>query len=180
MQMWKKDKVPEPVRSMYIGKGRAKYCFKFAKKQCIELFYSVFYPEAVDVCEGIGVNFYKVRFYDRNNLTLYQRLKKIRQGKKIFVSCQDPMDTLYYNMAKYQKNVIFLYCVPRYPAPLPQYDNAFNLDIDGISDHTKDLMLFRSANKYAGFKWFEIHVKMGNDCYENLWSKSFEQLKEVL
>ena len=121
MQMWKKDKVPKEVRSMYIGKGRAKHCFKFAKKHGIELFYSVFYPEAIDVLEEIGVNFYKVRFYDRNNLTLYRRLKKIKQGKKIFVSCQDPMDTLYYNMAKYQKNIIFLYCVPRYPAKFEDY-----------------------------------------------------------
>ena len=183
MQMWKKDKVPKEVRSMYIGKGRAKHCFKFAKKHGIELFYSVFYPEAIDICEGIGVNFYKVRFYDRNNLTLYRRLKKIKQGKKVFVSCQDPMDTLYYNMAKYQKNVIFLYCVPRYPAKIENYlikDLKIWNGIKGVSDHTSNVDLLKIALKNPYIKWFEMHVKMGNDCYENLWSKSFEQIKEVL
>ena len=178
LQMWRKDQVPKEVRSMFVGKGRAKYCFKFAKKHGVELFFSVFYPEAVDICEKIGVNFYKVRYADRNDYPLYKRLKKT--NKTIFVSCSDPMDTLYLNLATYQKRVKFLYCVPRYPAKFEDYKPPDKHGFQGISDHTPDLELFKIYN-YANIdRWFEMHVKMGNDCYESKWSKTFAQITEVL
>jgi sialic acid synthase SpsE len=176
LQMWRKDQVPKEVRPMYVGPGRAKYCFKFAKKHGIELFFSVFYPEAVDICEKIGVNFYKVRYRDRNDYPLYKRLKKT--NKTIFVSCSDPMDTLYLNLATYQKRVNFLYCVPRYPAKINDY-LPLQLSFQGISDHTSDLKLFKNANEWK-MEWFEVHVKMGNDCYESKWSKTFAQITEAL
>ena len=182
MQMWKKEQIPErlkELRKMYIGPGRAKYCFKFAKKHGIELFYSVFYPEAIDICEKIGVNFYKVRYQDRNDYPLYKRLKKT--NKTIFVSCSDPKDTAYFNLANYQKRVNFLYCVPRYPAKFEDYVPPDRHGFQGISDHTSDLELFKIYNLGISLnRWFEMHVKMGNDCFESAWSKSFKQLKEVL
>jgi len=187
MQMWKKEQIPEKLkelRKMYVGKGRAKYCFKFAKKHGIELFYSVFYPKAVDICEDVGVNFYKVRYQDRNDYPLYKRLKKT--NKPIFVSCSDPMDTAYFNLATYQKRVIFLYCVPKYPAKFEDYKFSIryghNNSFQGISDHTSDLKLFKIANKKPNNnnEWFEMHVKENDDCFEHAWSKSFEQLKEAL
>ena len=183
MQMWKKEQIPErlkELRKMYIGPGRAKYCFKFAKKHGIELFYSVFYPEAIDICEKIGVNFYKVRYQDRNDYSLYKRLKKT--NKTIFVSCSDPKDTAYYNLTVYQKRVVFLYCVPKYPANPRDYLDVPLSNFDGVSDHTSNLKIFNAFQDayYNEDKWFEIHVKMGNDCFESAWSKSFKQLKEVL
>ncbi len=187
MQMWKKEQIPEKLkelRTMYIGPGRAKYCFKFAKKHGIELFYSVFYPEAIDICEKIGVNFYKIRFDDRNDYPLYKRLKRTK--KTIFVSCRDPKDTLYFNLANYQKRVNFLYCVPKYPAKIGDYRDLRRLiKYNGISDHTLDLELFKYFYTQRDVrpnmvKWFEMHVKTDDDCFEKAWSKSFKQLKEVL
>jgi len=181
MQMWKKEQIPEKLkelRKMYVGKGRAKYCFKFAKKHGIELFYSVFYPKAVDICEDVGVNFYKVRYQDRNDYSLYKRLKKT--NKTIFVSCSDPMDTAYLNLATYQKRVNFLFCVPRYPAKFEDYKPPDRHGFQGISDHTPDLELFKIYNYGNINRWFEMHVKMNDDCFERAWSKSFEQLKEAL
>jgi sialic acid synthase SpsE len=179
LQMWRKNQVPKEVRPMYVGPGRAKYCFKFAKKHGIELFFSVFYPEAVDICEKIGVNFYKVRYQDRNDYPLYKRLKKT--NKTIFVSCSDPMDTLYFNLATYQKRVKFLYCVPRYPTTYHLYKKALKVkNIDGFSDHTQDLKLFEFARE-IGYPWFELHVcEDKKEAYEGKWSKTFKELKEAL
>lgn len=181
--MWKKEQVPPEVRKMYIGKGRAKYLFKYAKKHGIEVFFSVFYPEAIDICEDIGVNFYKVRFDDRNNITLFRRLKKTK-NKTIFVSCQDPFDTLYFNLAKFQKNVKFLYVIPKYPANIMDYNKVISghlyYHFQGISDHTPDIELFKYFNTIKEECWFEIHVKENNNCFETKWSKSFTKLKEAL
>ena len=127
--------------------------------------------------EKIGVNYYKVRYFDRNNLTIYRKLKKTKDNL-IFVSCQDPHDTIFYSMAKYQKRVKFLYVVPTYPALYKEY-SPLKLKFHGISDHTSDFELYKNALEWK-MEYFEMHMKQNDDCIEAPWSKSFEELKEVL
>lgn len=186
-QMWKPEQIPEKLkelRSMYVDEKLATELFEVGKQYGQEVFFSVFYPEAVEICEKIGVNFYKVRFDDRNDYQLYKRLKKT--NKTIFVSCQDPKDTAYFNLTTYQKRVKFLYCVPRYPAKLGDYSFSIRYDhnkkFQGISDHTSDLMLLKMSiyHPISKYDWFELHVKLNDDCFEHAWSKSFDQLTEVL
>jgi len=177
MQMFRKDQAPDEVKKMYIGRGRAKYFFKFAKGHGIDLFFTCMYPEAVDICENLGVKYHKVRYVDNKNLILYRKLKKLKQI--LFVSCDDLNDTIFYNLSRYQKRVKLLYCVPRYPVSIKDY-LPLNLKFHGISDHTKDLELYRHALEWK-MEYFEMHVCMNKkEAYEGEWSKTLLQLKEEM
>jgi len=169
----------EFLKSIMIDKEKAKILFEYGKKIGQEVFFTCMIPEGIEWCEGIGVKYYKVRFFDRNNLILYRKIKKTKVP--IFVSCNNPNDTIYSNMAQYQKRVNFLYCVPQYPAPLKPYISYIDdKKFTGISDHTRNIELLRIAKDNKNIEWFEIHVKLDNYCIENLWSKTFEEVKEVL
>ncbi|KKK82653.1 hypothetical protein LCGC14_2801250 [marine sediment metagenome] len=186
-QLFKKEVVPEELKPLSINEELAKELFEAGKQYGQEVFFSCMYPEAVDICEKFGVNYYKVRYFDRNNLTLYRKLKKTKDNL-IFVSCQDPHDTIFYSMAKYQKRVKFLYCIPKYPAPVKDYQPFRKLvsyrGYLGISDHTNNLEMFKyfytQRDVRPNIKYFEMHMKKDDDCIEAPWSKSFEELKEVL
>ncbi len=184
------------LKEIMINEEKAKTLFEYGKTINQEVFFTCFYPEAVDICERIGVKYYKVRYFDRNNLPLYRKLKKTKD-KLIFVSCQHPHDTIFYNMGKYQKRVKFLYVIPQYPAKLEDYEGFLiehfrdnpekglfpNKDFKGISDHTPDLRLFQIFNstKIKPVEYFEMHMCMNKEeAIEGKWSKTFKELKEVL
>lgn len=188
----KNSKDSKFLKEIMINEEKAKTLFKYGKSIEQEIFFSCFYPEAVDICERIGVKYYKVRYFDRNNLPLYRKLKKTKD-KLIFVSCQNPHDTIFYNMAKYQKRVKFLYCVPKYPAHMKDYEGfmieyfrnnpelgLFPLRIHhGISDHIEHLGLFQTFKNED--VWFEMHICIKKeDALEGKWSKTFRELKEAL
>lgn len=169
----------EFLKSIMITKDMAKILFEYGKKIGQEVFFSCMTPEGVEWCEEIGINYYKIRFFDRNNLILYRKIKKTKVP--IFVSCNDTNDTIYSNIAQYQKRVNFLYCVPQYPAPIKPYISySHNKRFTGISDHTRNTELLKIIKEYKNIEWFEIHVKLNNECIENLWSKTFEEIKEIL
>lgn len=182
-QLFTKDMVPKDLQDMYIDKDQAEEFVEVGKNFGQDVFFSVMYPGAIDICEEIGVKYYKIRYMDRNNLILYRRLKKIKdfKDKIIFVSCQNPKDTIFWNIAKYQKNVRFLYCVPKYPAQFEQYNQFLGqLGFNGISDHTPDLKLYCLSNGVKNIDYFEMHVKLNDDCCESDWSKSFEDIKKAM
>lgn len=176
LQMFEIDKVPKEIRKMWIGKGRAKYMFKFAKSLGIELFFTPMYPEAVDILEEIGVNYYKIRYIDRYNWKLYKKIKKT--GKLTFVSVDDRgiMQTLYSEMfMNNPTRIIPLLCVPDYPAEFEQYNPHYI--VIGYSDHTPDFQLYNWAKNFSEF--IEMHVYLDKDtAYEAKWSKSFKDIKE--
>ena len=178
LQMFEIDKVPKEIRKMWIGKGRAKYMFKFAKSLGIELFFTPMYPEAVDILEDIGVNYYKIRYIDRNNYELYQKIGEVE--KLTFVSVDDLgiMDTLYSDIFIWNNDkIIPLLCVPDYPAEFEQYNPKYI--VIGYSDHTPDFRLYNHAKKASEF--IEMHVCLDKkDAYEAKWSKELGKIKEML
>jgi len=178
LQMWKPEQAPKEVRHMYIGKGRAKYMFNFAKRLGIELFFSVMYPEAVDICEKIGVNYYKIRYIDRNNHSLYRKVKKTSKILFISVDNEGLPGTLYNNLFIYHPNrVIALRVVPHYPATFEEYNP--NYYMIGYSDHTPDFQLYNHAKKDSVF--IEMHLCLDKKkCFEGKWSKELREIREVL
>ena len=173
MQVFNVHQVPSSLFHMVLS-GEEMARFKsFAEKNKIILFFTPMFPKAVDLCDLISPYFYKVRYGDRNNKELYEKLKD--KTNLIFVSTQNIKDTLYSG-----DNIRYLYCVPEYPAELPKYDKAYSFSFHGISDHTKDFMLYRSAKKYSGFDWFEMHVCLDDFCVERRWSKKLDELKEFI
>ena len=166
-QLFKEEQVPEAVRDMVITEDLARELAETGRTYGQEVFFSVFYPEAVDICERIGVNYYKVRFKDRHNTEI---LNKILQTKKTtFYSTSDPIYLV--------DHLIPLLCVPNYPAHFSDYRGFIT---HGYSDHTPDFKLYKYA-RFNKASWFEMHVCMDREtAYEGKWSKSFEELKEVL
>ncbi|KKL47846.1 hypothetical protein LCGC14_2331460 [marine sediment metagenome] len=170
-QLFKEEQVPEAVRDMVITEEFARELVETGRTYGQEVFFSVFYPEAVDICERIGVKYYKVRYADNTNMDL---LNKIWATKKIyFISIDNTI---------LSKRAISLKCIPQYPAKERDY-YPITKEFLGISDHTSDLELFKTCNSFnqeLDLDWFEMHVKLDDNCYESKWSKSFEELREVL
>ena len=173
MQVFNASQVPTSLYHMIIQGEKMARFMKFAGRYGITLFFTPMYPEAIDLCDLLGVDFYKIRFGDRNNKELHDKLKD--KTNLIFVSTQNISDTIYSG-----KNIRYLYCAPEYPADLPLYDPAYSISFHGISDHTKDFMLYRSAKKYDGFDWFEMHVCLDDLCVERPWSKKLDELKKFI
>lgn len=170
----------EFLKNIMIDKERAKILVDYGKEIGQEVFFSCMTSEGIEWCEEIGVHYYKIRFFDNRNLILYRRIKKTKVP--IFISCQAPKDTIYYNMSKYQKRIKFLYCVPKYPAKLNSYTgDMLWYGFKGISDHTPDLKLFIMLKDSDQLDYFEMHVKLKDTIpIEDKWSKTFQELNEVL
>lgn len=165
MQLWKREQVPKEVEHMYIGKGMAGVYFKEANDRRVEMFFTPFYPEAVDICERIGVNYYKIRSHDYFNLKLYNKIYKT--SKKFFLSSNiNPIC-----------NAINLFCQAHYPARPHEY-LEIPIGYQGVSDHTSDLEVYEYWRD--DLDWFEMHVCLDDTAYERKWSKTFDEIAEVI
>ncbi len=186
MQMFTKNMVSKELEGCVLDWQMAKIFYEHAKKLGIELFFSVMYPEIIKDLEIIGVNYYKLRFADQSNLSLYRKLKKI--NKPVFVSTLNPEKTLWKNMSLYHKSKVnFLICIPQYPASWKDYtkfiyDCPYIDSFSGISDHTKSTEFLESMleTDFKWCEWFELHVALDENAYEIKWSKTIKELKEVL
>lgn len=173
-QLWKKDQVPKEVYKYHIDEEDAYAIFETGMLNDVEVFFTPFYPEAVDICERIGVKYYKIRYADYFNTCLYRKI--YTTDKKFFVSSDSiPIG---------HRNVKNLYCVPKYPAKLHDYPMNLPEGYDGYSDHTPNLTLYKHACSphHVGRspRWFEMHVCLDDNAYERKWSKTFDEIGEAL
>ncbi len=178
-QLFTKEMAEEVKIPTYLAlsKSQAKSLVTFGKYVGINVFFTPMDVERVGWCEELDVDFIKVRFKDNLNRELYKAIKKTR--KKAFISINEYND-LWQNFVDYKRGS-FLYCVPSYPAKISQYDNAFNIAYQGISNHTQDLNLLKKSIIYPEHKYFEIHVKLNKTIpLEDKWSISFKKIEEFL
>jgi sialic acid synthase SpsE len=167
-QLFTKDQVkdlPEYLPKV-LKEGDAQYLFDKGKELGVDVFFSVCYPEAVDICERIGVKYYKIRYKDRHNKEI---LDKIPKTKTTFISAPFRAPS---------KNRVYLYCIPSYPADITDY--ILYKGFEGISDHTSGLMLYKVVNSTFPVEYFEMHVKEDDNCLESKWSKKISDLAEVI
>ena len=168
------------LRSIMLSKDDAKDLFEYGKKIGQEVFFTLMY-DCIDILEDMGINYYKIRFKDRYNSEIIDKV--LATNKPMFISnsfCKVSFKPL---------NYYPLYCIPEYPAK-----HGYELeDIDftyfyGISDHSPDLFLLRKIlkllrnSKDTTFLYFEKHLHLDTypDCLEKEWSVSFSELEEVL
>ena len=170
-QLFTKDQVkdlPEYIPKV-IDEDMAKKLFEWGVHKGVNVFFSVCYPEAIPMCERIGVKYYKVRYVDRNNQEII--CKVANTGKPWFRSGSG--DDSFTSNTK----VINLFCVPKYPARYADYFPLSN-KFGGVSDHTPDLSLFE--NNSFRYEYWEMHVKEDDNCLESKWSKKIGDIKSVL
>jgi len=171
LQLFKKNQVRDVYWNNILTKRMAEKAFIYGKSIGIEVYFTPCYPEAVDICKNIGVNYYKIRFKDRNNPDIFEKMQDIY--KPIFVSCQNPKDTLYYGM----KNIIFLYCVHKYPAKPEEYNLSKAIRLcRGVSDHTSDMGFFGFCG--SCFQYWEMHMALRKGTLEEKWSKTFKEVEK--
>lgn len=172
-QLFTRKEAPDLPEHLYLTKHRAKWLFNVGKDIGIPVFFTPMFLEAVDWCEGIGVSMYKIRYKDRENMELIEKV--LDTGKPCFISID------FIPQLK-GKQIRYLYCIPKYPATREDYGlpSDFWWNYMGISDHTPDTKLLKDMLFHRTVEYFEKHVKLDDDCLESAWSITFEQLVEVL
>jgi len=119
----------------------------------IEFFCSVFYPEAVEFLEILGVKRYKLatRTIKGSDRFSNETIKAVIKTGKPVIFSHTPYAT---------SNWLNLYCVSEYPADPEDIDWDALLDTDGFSDHTLGI---ETALKYCKLNpdgILEKHVKL--------------------
>jgi len=128
------------------------------------------YIDAVDILESVGVNRYKVRYKDRYNRELIDRI--MQTGKDLYISCQLPYD-LYDN-----EHIKKVYCIPEYPPKINKIDIDSMKLYDGYPNHYPSIIPPLSAVFY-NLEYVEVHVKLNDNCIDNAVSLTFNQLKKL-
>lgn len=157
---------------------QAKELFEYGKEIGQEVFFTPMY-DCIDFLEELGVNYYKIRHYDRYNNPL---IKKIwNTNKDYFISLSK--EERFYPCSMGTSYPLF--CIPEYPAWWLDYMDIKFTELDcfrGISDHSYGTMLLRTCNsKFTDNFYFERHVCLTKeDCLEAEWASTFQELEEVL
>ncbi len=157
----------------------------FAKSVGIELFASIFDEEKIDWCEEIGVNLYKIASRSVVDKKLCEKI--ISTNKKVIISL-GMYDYKNLKIPYESKNIIYLYCVSKYPTALkdleiPDFKNSF---FSGFSDHTVGIGAALYAvskgaeyieKHYSNSKAMGIDTQMAHICSMN--SDDLTKLREL-
>lgn len=154
---------------------QANELFQYGQEIGQEVFFTPMY-DCIEFLEQLGINYYKIRFKDRFNIELTDKI--VATNKPYFRSVE-----LWDK--KLSDKEISLFCMPKYPATFIDYYNYYNL-LSGVSDHTScSCLLELSLQKTCWFKvkkrsYFEKHVRLRDGTFEDEWSITFDQLRRVL
>ncbi len=141
------------------------------------------FTKAVDYIEDLRCELVKIRYADRHNHRLINRALDV--GVPVLISVDRSYNAFYTD-----PQVKLLYCVPKYPAAIKDYQftpEDFSTGahpgatvFSGVSDHTKDNFIMALARTY-GAEFCECHVMLsGTEPIEKDWSKTFEEVGEFL
>ena len=161
---------------------------KYADDQNIEFFCSVFYPEAVDYLESLGVKKYKIAsrtclLNDKHSLETLESVARTRKPVIISMGMGGNKKQI---MKIFSKNKItFCYCISEYPAPFKKINWKEAIKYDGFSDHSIGIVapfLFGmlKRERYAKRIIIEKHVKLKNskgpDASTSITTEELKQL----
>ena len=143
---------------------------KYADEQNIEFFCSVFYPEAVDCLELLGVKKYKIasRTCLLNDKYSLKTLESVaRTGKPVIISMGMGGNKKRIMKIFSKNKITFCYCISEYPTPFKKINWKEAIKYDGFSDHSLGIVapfLFALLKKERNAKRLiiEKHVKLRN------------------
>ena len=143
---------------------------KYADEQNMEFFCSVFYPEAVDHLELIGVKKYKIAsrtclLKDKYSLETLEKVAKTRKPVIISMGMGGNKKRIMKIFSKNRKT--FCYCISEYPAPFEKINWKEAIKYNCFSDHSLGIdapFLFALLKKQTSVKQIiiEKHVKLKN------------------
>ena len=143
---------------------------KYADEQNIEFFCSVFYPEAVDCLELLGVKKYKIAsrtclLNDKYSLETLE--SAARTGKPVIISMGMGGNKKRIMKIFSKNKITFCYCISEYPTPFKKINWKEAIKYDGFSDHSLGIVapfLFALLKKERNAKRLiiEKHVKLKN------------------
>jgi len=176
-QMWRANDLYSKENSQWkiIKKSeltfkKAEKLKKYADEQNIEFFCSVFYPEAVDCLELLGVKKYKIasRTCLLNDKYSLKTLESIaRTGKPVIISMGMGGNKKRIMKIFSKNRITFCYCISEYPTPFKKINWKEAIKYDGFSDHSLGIVapfLFALLKKERNAKRLiiEKHVKLRN------------------
>ena len=136
----------------------------------IEFFCSVFYPEAVDFLQTLGVNFFKIASRTctlKDPLSLETLAAVNNTRKPVFVSMGMGGNKKFIQTSLSKNKTTFCYCISDYPLKIEKMDWNNAIKYSGLSDHTLGIstpILFSGLMKMKNHKQIiiEKHVKLPN------------------
>lgn len=156
----------------------------FAEKEAeIPLVCTVFVaPKLVDDLEEIGLNYYKIRCLDSQNLKLIDRV--LETGKPVFISTTRlPINSHYL----YHPSIKWLYTNPHYPPELSEFELNRVAVFDGFSCHFPNITVPLAAAVMAKAEnkkeyYIETHVTLSHEMevIDSKVSIDFSQLKKLI
>ena len=171
-QMWKAKELYDPshpnwneIKKSELTCKHAKEFKKYADKIGIDCFWSVFYPEAVECLEKIGVKYYKIAsrtsaLLDKNSKDTMIAIAKTKKPVIIsmgFGGNKIKIKNIFKNNHKY-----WLYCISEYPTDINKINFKLMQKYDGFSDHTEDnlapLTYALNSKHQKKIKFLEKHV----------------------
>ena len=164
-----------------ISRDNIKKITSFAKEENIEWFCTPMFVNAIEILEPF-VKRYKIREVDGRKLLQNQTTeifeKILETGKEIIVSSNSsPKNSKFYK----NKNIKWLYCVPKYPTVVSDLDFSQIKDFDGFSNHSSDILI-PVISTILGSEIIEIHVTLDKhkDFIDNNVSLDFDEMKELV
>lgn len=164
-----------------ISKENIEKIASFAKEEQIEWFCTPMFADAIDILEPF-VKRYKIREIDSrkllDNKTTEIFEKILETGKEIIVSSNlSPKNSKFYE----NKNIKWLYCVPKYPTDFSDLDFTEIKDFDGYSNHSPEILV-PVMSTILGSEIIETHVTLdkNKDFIDNNVSFDFDEMKELV
>jgi len=173
-QMWRaEDLYPghslfKIIKQSELSFKKAKIIKSFSDSIGIEFFCSVFYPEAVDFLENIGVKRYKIasRTCILKDPLSIETLNAVNQTKKpTFVSMGMGGNKKLIEKSLSKNKLDFCYCISEYPLNIKKIIWKDSTKFTGFSDHTLDItapIIYSTLMnlKKAKSIFIEKHVKL--------------------
>jgi N,N'-diacetyllegionaminate synthase len=195
-QMWRADDLYKKDNPNYKEISKSELTFEKAKKIkkiCddlkIEFFCSVFYPEAVEFLENLGVKRYKVASWTSklgHKFAKETLEKKASTKKPMIVSMGMGGNIKLINKILRKNSVTMCYCISEYPLLFEKINWKKAITFNGFSDHTLGIIapiVFTMLKKQSKAKKIiiEKHVKLksskGPDASTSI---DTEQLSEMV
>jgi len=196
-QMWRTDDLYKKDNLQYDQIKKSELTFEKAfkiKKICdkykIEFFCSVFYPEAVEFLEKLGVKRYKIASYTSklgHKFSKETLEKKAKTKKPVIISMgmggnRRKMTEIFSK----NKDLIYCYCIANYPTKFETINWKKAVKYNGFSDHSLGIIapiIYSTLKKKQNTKKIiiEKHVKLNNSKGPDAEvSMTVEQLKEMV